>query len=108
VARSAQRLPSGTPRKPAHTLRFWQPIVIPGLLQVEPYAYEIYRATGRGHERAVDDTGARMARQAILLAFTAEAWNAFMAGINKLPLVLCQVTFARSADRESGAAGGQI
>jgi transcriptional regulator with XRE-family HTH domain len=50
----------------AHTLRFWQPIVIPGLLQVEPYAYEIYRAAGRGHERALEDTGARMARQAVL------------------------------------------
>jgi transcriptional regulator with XRE-family HTH domain len=50
----------------AHTLRFWQPIVIPGLLQVEQYAYEMYRAFGRGHERALEDTGARMARQAIL------------------------------------------
>ena len=50
----------------AHTLRFWQPIVIPGLLQVEQYAYEMYRATGRGHERALEDTAARMARQAIL------------------------------------------
>jgi transcriptional regulator with XRE-family HTH domain len=50
----------------AHTLRFWQPLVIPGLLQTEAYAYEIYRATGRGHDRAVDDTAARMARQAIL------------------------------------------
>jgi transcriptional regulator with XRE-family HTH domain len=50
----------------AHTLRFWQPIVIPGLLQVEQYAYEMYRAMGRGHERALEDTEARMARQAIL------------------------------------------
>jgi transcriptional regulator with XRE-family HTH domain len=50
----------------AHTLRFWQPIVIPGLLQVERYAYEMYRAMGRGHERALQDTGARMARQVIL------------------------------------------
>jgi transcriptional regulator with XRE-family HTH domain len=50
----------------AHTLRFWQPIVIPGLLQTEKYAYEMYRAMGRGHEKAVEDTQARMARQAIL------------------------------------------
>jgi transcriptional regulator with XRE-family HTH domain len=50
----------------AHALRFWQPIVIPGLVQIEEYAYEIYRATGRGHERALEDTGARMARHAIL------------------------------------------
>jgi transcriptional regulator with XRE-family HTH domain len=50
----------------AHTLRFWQPIIIPGLLQTEKYAYEMYRAMGRGHDRAKSDTDARMARQAIL------------------------------------------
>jgi DNA-binding XRE family transcriptional regulator len=50
----------------AHTLRFWQPLIVPGLVQTERYAYEMYRATGRGHERAVEDTAARMARQAIL------------------------------------------
>jgi transcriptional regulator with XRE-family HTH domain len=50
----------------AHTLRFWQPIIVPGLLQVEPYAYEMYRATGRGHERALEGTGTRLARQVIL------------------------------------------
>ena len=50
----------------AHTLRFWQPIVVPGLLQVEQYAYEMYRAMGRGHDRALEDAKARMARQAIL------------------------------------------
>jgi len=50
----------------AHTLRFWQPIIIPGLLQTEKYAYEVYRATGRGHEKALEDTRARMARQDIL------------------------------------------
>lgn len=50
----------------AHTLRFWQPIIIPGLVQVERYAYEIYRVAGRGHERSLEDTKARMARQAIL------------------------------------------
>src|ERR1700722_6636651 len=50
----------------AHTLRFWQPLIVPGLVQVEKYAYEIHRVMGRGHERAVEDTAARMARQAIL------------------------------------------
>lgn len=50
----------------AHTLRFWQPLIVPGLVQVERYAYEMYRATGRGHDRATEDTAARMARQVIL------------------------------------------
>jgi len=62
----AQLAPWYTTEARAHTLRFWQPIIIPGLVQVEQYAYEIYRAMGRGHERALDDTKARMARQAIL------------------------------------------
>lgn len=50
----------------AHTLRFWQPVILPGLVQTEAYAYEIYQVAGRGHERAKADTEARMARQSIL------------------------------------------
>jgi len=50
----------------AHTLRFWQPIIVPGLVQVEKYAYEMYRATGRNHDQALEDTAARMGRQTIL------------------------------------------
>lgn len=50
----------------ASTLRLWQPVIVPGLLQVERYAYEIYRAGGRTHERATEEVTARMQRQRIL------------------------------------------
>jgi transcriptional regulator with XRE-family HTH domain len=50
----------------AHTLRYWQCDVVPGILQSERYAYEILRAGGRPHERATEEVAARMRRQAIL------------------------------------------
>jgi hypothetical protein len=50
----------------AHTLRYWNPLAIPGLFETAEYAYEIYRAGGRSHERSMEDVAARMARQAIL------------------------------------------
>jgi DNA-binding XRE family transcriptional regulator len=50
----------------ATTLRLWQPVIVPGLLQVEQYAYEIYRAGGRTHERASEEVATRMQRQRIL------------------------------------------
>ncbi len=62
----AQLVPWYATEARAHTLRFWQPLLVPGLIQVERYAYEVYRATGRGHERALEDTKARLARQAIV------------------------------------------
>jgi transcriptional regulator with XRE-family HTH domain len=50
----------------AHTLRYWQCDVVPGILQSERYAYEILRAGGRPHERATEEVAARMRRQAVL------------------------------------------
>lgn len=50
----------------AHTLRFWSPLLVPGIVQAPEYAYEIYRAGGRSHERAMQDADARMHRQALL------------------------------------------
>lgn len=50
----------------AHTLRYWNPLVVPGLLQTPGYAYEIYRAYGRTHDRAKEDAAARIQRQAIM------------------------------------------
>lgn len=50
----------------AHTLRYWQPMVVPGILQSERYAYELYRVGGRSHERALEEVTGRMQRQLIL------------------------------------------
>jgi transcriptional regulator with XRE-family HTH domain len=50
----------------AHTLRYWQCDVVPGILQSERYAYEILRVGGRPHDRAKEEVAARMRRQAIL------------------------------------------
>jgi transcriptional regulator with XRE-family HTH domain len=50
----------------AWTLRFWAPLIVPGLLQTERYMYEVFRAFGQPHDRAVQAAAARMARQAIL------------------------------------------
>ncbi len=50
----------------AWTLRFWAPLIVPGLLQTERYMYEVFRAFGQSHERATGAVAARMARQAIL------------------------------------------
>ena len=50
----------------AWTLRFWAPLIVPGLLQTERYMYEVFRAGGHLHERATQAVAARMARQEIL------------------------------------------
>jgi hypothetical protein len=50
----------------AVALRYWQPLVVPGIAQTPEYAYEVFRADGRDHDRAVQDADARMARQAVL------------------------------------------
>jgi transcriptional regulator with XRE-family HTH domain len=49
-----------------HALRYWQPILIPGLVQTEAYAYETYRATGRDHDEATAAARARIERQQVL------------------------------------------
>jgi transcriptional regulator with XRE-family HTH domain len=50
----------------AWALRFWAPLIIPGLLQTERYMYEVFRAFGQSHERATEAVAVRMARQEIL------------------------------------------
>jgi hypothetical protein len=50
----------------AHTLRFWQPMVVPGILQTKRYAHEMYRVGGFTDERARDAVDGRMRRQLIL------------------------------------------
>jgi transcriptional regulator with XRE-family HTH domain len=50
----------------AHTVRYWSPLLMPGIVQTPEYAYELFRATGRTHERAGQEVDARTRRQAIL------------------------------------------
>jgi DNA-binding XRE family transcriptional regulator len=50
----------------AWTLRFWAPLIVPGLLQTERYMYEVFRAFGQPHDRATQAVTARLARQEIL------------------------------------------
>jgi DNA-binding XRE family transcriptional regulator len=50
----------------AHTLRYWQPLVVPGILQSERYAYEMFRVGGYSDERAAEAVEGRMQRQLIL------------------------------------------
>jgi transcriptional regulator with XRE-family HTH domain len=50
----------------AWALRFWAPLIVPGLLQTERYMYEVFRAGGHPHDRARQAVDARMARQEIL------------------------------------------
>lgn len=50
----------------AHTLRTWQPIVIPGLLQTADYARTLFAAMGFDPDRADDMTAERIKRQSIL------------------------------------------
>jgi hypothetical protein len=50
----------------AHAVRYWQPVLFPGIRQTREYAYEVYRADGRPHEQAERDADARVERQAVL------------------------------------------
>jgi transcriptional regulator with XRE-family HTH domain len=50
----------------AHNVRYWSPLLMPGIVQTPEYAYELFRATGRTHERASGEVAARMQRQGIL------------------------------------------
>jgi transcriptional regulator with XRE-family HTH domain len=50
----------------AHTLRIWQPLIIPGLFQTAEYARALFVAAGEDAERADELVTARMERQSIL------------------------------------------
>ncbi|MEU7002439.1 helix-turn-helix transcriptional regulator [Nonomuraea sp. NPDC046570] len=51
----------------ARTLQTWQPLLVPGLLQTEDYAREIFRREpGATAEQAEEAVSARMTRQAVL------------------------------------------
>jgi hypothetical protein len=50
----------------ALTLRYWQPIIIPGLFQTAEYARALFLAAGADSDRADDLVAVRLDRQAIL------------------------------------------
>lgn len=50
----------------AHTLRYWMPILIPGLAQTEEYARALFTAWRHSPEVVEDLTARRIARQSIL------------------------------------------
>jgi transcriptional regulator with XRE-family HTH domain len=50
----------------AHTLRIWQPLIIPGLLQTPDYARALFLATGADDTRADELVALRLERQAIM------------------------------------------
>jgi transcriptional regulator with XRE-family HTH domain len=49
----------------AHTLRYWSPLLMPGIIQTPEYAYEVFRSK-MSHERATEEVATRMQRQAIV------------------------------------------
>src|SRR5689334_6424055 len=46
----------------AHTLRYWQPLIIPGLFQTADYARALFIAAGADDEKADDMVKARLDR----------------------------------------------
>lgn len=50
----------------AHLLRYWNPVLVPGIVQTPEYAYEVFRGGGRSPEQATADVDARLQRQAVL------------------------------------------
>ncbi len=49
----------------AHTLRYWQPTIVPGLFQTSDYARALFEAMGKDATTVNQDVDARMARQAV-------------------------------------------
>jgi transcriptional regulator with XRE-family HTH domain len=49
----------------AHTLRFWQPVIFPGLLQTEAYARALFQAAGIEEEKIRELTKVRLQRHEI-------------------------------------------
>ncbi len=50
----------------AHTLRYWAPVIVPGLVQTEAYARELFGAMGLDDAKAAEFLEVRMGRQAII------------------------------------------
>jgi hypothetical protein len=50
----------------AYTIRIWQPLIMPGLVQTERYARALYTAMSMPGDQITEQLGLRMGRQAIL------------------------------------------
>jgi transcriptional regulator with XRE-family HTH domain len=50
----------------AHTLRYWAPVIVPGLVQTETYARELFDAMGLDEDKVTEFLEIRLGRQAIL------------------------------------------
>jgi DNA-binding XRE family transcriptional regulator len=50
----------------SHTLRIWQPIIFPGIVQTTAYARELFTATGLNDDQVSEYVQVRLSRQAIL------------------------------------------
>jgi transcriptional regulator with XRE-family HTH domain len=50
----------------AHTLRYWAPVIVPGLVQTPAYARELFAAMGHDEDKVSELVDIRMGRQAIL------------------------------------------
>ena len=50
----------------AHTLRIWQPIIVPGIVQTPAYARELFAAMGMNDYQVSDYVQSRLSRQVIL------------------------------------------
>jgi transcriptional regulator with XRE-family HTH domain len=50
----------------AHTLRIWQPLIVPGLFQIPEYARALFVAAGADDTKAEELVAVRLERQAIL------------------------------------------
>ena len=49
----------------AHTLRFWQPLIVPGLLQTAEYARALFLAAGADEAKADELVAVRLERQSV-------------------------------------------
>jgi transcriptional regulator with XRE-family HTH domain len=50
----------------AHTLRYWAPVIVPGLIQTETYARELFAAMAFDDAKVTEFLEVRMGRQAII------------------------------------------
>jgi hypothetical protein len=50
----------------AHTLRYWAPVIVPGLVQTETYARELFAAMAFDDAKVTEFLEVRMGRQAII------------------------------------------